>query len=154
MELLLGLVGPAAAGKSTFAEMLEKTGVYRFGRITLSKDHPLDRGGIEEKIREMSEEIVILDCVRRFGDLEILHVIRPSMLICVMADPLVRWRRSIKELRKEQKPYPAFEEFCKKEWGEGAGELFDICRSAQIQIQNNGDLEDLRRNLDVFILTI
>ena len=122
-KIILGLVGPIAAGKGTIATYLEQkysASTYRFSSIMrdlLIRLHlPLSRENLQdistmlrqrfgedlfakviaENVIQDNNKIIVVDGIRRLADIKYLTRIKDFVLVKVAADPHLRYQRLIK----------------------------------------------------------
>lgn len=172
MKTVIGLVGRMGAGKSVVSKYIcEKYGAneYRFSQILVDildrlylphrREYLQELGACLRKIREDcivralkkdlerdESNLIVIDGIRYFNEVELLRSFDRSYLICIKALPELRFER-IKNRREKEEP-PTFEEFLKKEEAETEKKIDEICKEAEFVVKNNSTLEDLYAKID------
>lgn len=178
-KIIIGLTGEICAGKGTIVKYLEKNHgatSYRFSsmlRDLLARLFlPVSRENMQnistairqffgedimakviaEDVKKDTNNIIVVDGVRRIPDIKYLREIGGFKLIRLVADPKTRYSRLI--IRKENagdenKTYEQFLEDHKKEADK---EVPIVMAQADLEINNNDSLEDLYKQIDQIIL--
>ncbi|PID52388.1 MAG: hypothetical protein CR972_01740 [Candidatus Moraniibacteriota bacterium] len=177
-NMVLGLAGEIASGKGTIAKYIHKkchTSSYRFS--TILRD-VLDRLHLEQSrdnlqtlstiIREtygqdtlarvMAEDvkkdkvdIVVVDGVRRLDDITYLKKLPEFKLVYVDVDLKMRYERIIKRSENVDDQGKTFEEFVEESKDESEQQIAGLKEYADIVIDNNGDIEELYKQIDVIV---
>lgn len=177
-KIILGLVGEISSGKGTITKYLTDkydASSYRFS--TMLRDI-LDRLYMEQSrenmqklstmLREnfgedalakvMSEDakkddnkIIVIDGVRRLGDIKYLSQLPEFKLVFIKADIKKRYERIIKRQENPDEKNKTFEEFEKDHQGEADAKIKDLENHADVVINNDGDLEELHKQVDEII---
>jgi|AACY02.16.fsa_nt_gi Dephospho-CoA kinase len=173
-KLILGLVGPAGAGKGTVAERLKK----RYGAdsrifsdmmrnvlhcigLESSRDHLIRlsvalRGAfgqdvfakaMERQVAESSAEIVIVDGIRRTEDIQHLEKLPQFHLIEVHAPARIRFERIKKRGEKAGETEMSWELFQKTEQRETERTVAAVAQKAEFRIENGGDRSQLEEEI-------
>ncbi|MFA6306340.1 MAG: AAA family ATPase [Patescibacteria group bacterium] len=178
-KIILGFVGLLAAGKGTTVKYLkEKHGAspYRFSTMLRDVLKRLYIPDARENMQFIStalrqyfgediiakvmasdvandkNKIVAVDGVRRLVDIKYLAEMGNFKLVRIAADPKIRYQRIV--LRKEN-PDDAdktFEQFLEDHNKEADAEIPMVMAKADLEINNNGSLEDLYKQIDQIIL--
>ena len=175
MKIILGLTGEIASGKGTVAKYLaEKYGsnFYRFSGIlrdVAKRAHLEENRENLQKISTMfreyfgsdilaktiyldvkndKHEIITVDGVRRFEDVEYLKKLAGFKLIYIETNLEKRYERLIKRRENSDDATKTFEGFKKDLIGEAELEIKALKDKADIIIENNGTREDLYKKID------
>ncbi|MDD4271382.1 MAG: AAA family ATPase [Patescibacteria group bacterium] len=178
-KIILGLTGEICAGKGTIVKYLaEKHGAasYRFStmlRDLLNRIYvPVSRENLQnistfirqnfgedimakviaEDVKNDKNNIIIVDGVRRLADIKYLKEIPGFKLARITAEPETRFKRLI--LRKENPgdETKTYEEFLADHKKEADAQVPIVMAQADLEISNNGSLEDLYKQVDQIIL--
>lgn len=101
-------------------------------------------------LKDMSD-IVFLDGVRRAPDVVMLRRLPNSHLLCVEADPKVRFERLKKRADRPGDAEKTWEEFLKEQSAESESLIDEIAKEADFKIDNSGDVEWLRHQIQNFL---
>lgn len=180
-KIIIGLVGPIASGKGVTKKYLEtKYGAKhcKFStplrdilirlKIEISRDNIIDlstmlreRYGqdlfskvITSDASRLDADVVVVDGVRRLDDIEHLSTLPHFHLIKVDADPKVRYERL--KIRNENigDSEKSFAEFMEDHERETEATIPEVMERAEYSLNNDGDLEDLYRQIDSLISKI
>jgi dephospho-CoA kinase len=177
-KIILGLAGEIASGKGTVSKYLVKkydANVHRYS--TMLRD-VLKRLYIEENreniqtvssfirqnwgeiimskvicedIKKDKSNLVILDGVRRIPDLEFIEKLERFYLIYVEADIKKRYERIIIRGENIDDKEKTFEDFKADNQREAETQIKDLKKQANFVINNDGNLHDLFRQIDLII---
>ncbi len=177
-KIILGLAGEIASGKGTTAKYVcEKHGgsTHRFStmlrdvakrmyleesRDNLQKISTFFRENFNSDIMSMviskdverdTNEIVIIDGVRRMADIVYLQKIPGFKLAYVDVEIEKRYERIIKRGENTDDINKTFEEFKKDNEREAELQIKDLKNKADFVIDNNGNLEELYSQIDKII---
>ncbi|NQT49079.1 AAA family ATPase [Candidatus Kuenenbacteria bacterium] len=177
-KLILGFVGEIASGKGEACDYIIKkhnTGYFRFSSIirdVLKRLHLDESRETMQKIslvlRENfgqdlfakviakdaendSHNIVCIDGIRRIPDIKYLQELPNFHLINIDADEKFRFERIIKRTENPDDKNKTFEEFQKDQQGETELTIREVAQQATIKIDNNGTIEDLKKQIDDLI---
>jgi dephospho-CoA kinase len=177
-KIIIGLVGSLASGKETTKKYLvEKYNAKdcRFSSIlrdvlsrltipnsreNLQKISTVLRANFGENLlakaiaadaAKLEADIVLIDGVRRFTDIEHLKDLPNFVLVKIDADPKKRYERM--KLRNENAgdDQKTFEEFLKDHEAEADKQIPEVMKTAKYSIDNNGSFEDLYKQIDEII---
>lgn len=178
---IIGLVGEKGSGKDTFANFLknmtpdQKIAHIRFSDILKKTlkiwDLPFTRSnlqklaqiledgfgpgtvahGIEIKIQKTSADIIILDGIRWWPDLELLEKFTDQKLVYITALSELRYGRLKKRAEKEGEAQMTYEQFLEEEKASNELLIPEIGVKAGTKIVNNGSIEDFGLEVKKFI---
>lgn len=178
MKTILGFIGQIASGKGAAANYLKEkyqSNTHRFstsltdilnrlylpnsrenyqklsqilrenfGQDTLAKI-------IAEDVKKDNQELIIVDGVRRPADVKYLKELDGFILVHIFADIDKRYQRITARTEKTDDQQKTFEEFKADHLKESEIQIEEIAKEASEQINNNGSLEDLYKQLDKLI---
>jgi len=178
MKLILGFTGQIASGKGTACDYLIKkyhAGYHRFStplfdilnRIYL----PTDRDHLQKTSSMLREtfgqetlakilsrdvendkhEIICIDGIRRPQDIQELKQFDGFVLIHIFADMKKRFNRITKRNEKVDDQNKTFEEFKQDHQKEAELLIQTVGENADVQIDNNGEIDNLHLALDKII---
>lgn len=177
-KIVLGFVGEIASGKGTVCQYLidqYHASSYRFSTILrdvldrLHLEHSRDNmqrlsTGLRQTFNEellaivMAEdvkndqaEIICVDGIRRLADIVYLEKIPNFHLIHVYAEEKTRYQRIIERAENADDKNKTFEQFQKEHLRETELTIPQVTAKATIKINNNGQRENLYRELDQLI---
>ena len=177
-KVILGLVGSLASGKETTKKYLgEKydakdckfSSILRdvLGRLTipnsrenLQKVSTVLRANFGEDLlakaiavdaSKLDANVVVIDGVRRFTDIEYLKDLPNFILIKIDADPKVRYERMKNRNENEGDAEKTFERFLEDHNAEADKQIGDVMKNAKYSIDNSGSFEDLYKQIDEII---
>lgn len=175
MKIILGLAGEIASGKGTFAKYIveNKNGSsHRFStmlrdvaqrmyleenRENLQKISTMLRDNfgsdilsktIYHDVDNDSHEIIAIDGVRRFGDIEFLKKLNGFKLVYIEADMEKRFERITQRGENADDNSKTLKEFKKDHEKEAESEIRDLKEKADFVVDNNGSFEDLYKQID------
>lgn len=177
-KVIIGLVGTLASGKETTKKYLaEKYGAKdcRFSSIlrdvltrltipnsreNLQKISTVLRANFGEDLlasaiaadaSKLDADIVVIDGVRRFTDIEHLKDLPNFVLVKIDANPKLRYERM--KLRNENvgDDKKTFEEFLKDHEAEADKQIPEVMKTAKYSIDNSGSFEELYYQIDGII---
>lgn len=178
MKIILGLTGQMGAGKTTIAEWLIKekgaqsvrfSGMLRdvadrlyieqtrenlqLLSTTLRKtfDEELFARVMKHQVEEMDAPIVIVDGVRRPGDVSHLKDLENFYLIGVTADEAVRFERISARSENSDDQGKTREQFRQEQQQESEQEIVGLVETADHAISNNGTREELIRQVEALL---
>lgn len=180
-KIILGFVGSIVSGKGTTCEYLTKkynAGTTRFSSILrdiLSRvylEHSRDnlqklstvlRQNFGEDVLSMAilkdvlndkHDIVGVDGIRRFSDIEHLSKTPGFYLVSIEADEKIRYERIIKRAENSDDSKKTFERFHEDNQKEAELQIREVQNKAAFHVNNNGTFEDLYKNIDQIIKKI
>jgi dephospho-CoA kinase len=182
MKKIIVITGPIGSGKDTFADLLAESlsGVSierhdysevmketldlwflqrtreNFRKLTNLMEHNFGRGtlakAINTRVEKAQAEVVLVTGARRTIEVEYLRKLPNCTVIYITADPEIRYERTKASKVKTGEP-PTFEAFLQEEQEDTEKEIPEIGKSADITIENNGDLEELKKQVTSFLTT-
>lgn len=168
--LILGLVGKQGCGKGTVADLLRAeygAGYYRFSailgdildRLAIEKNRDnfvtistvlrqafgedVLSYALESHVVRSSEELVIIDGIRRPEDIVALEPLPQFHLISVDADSELRFERMKKRGEKVNESDMTWEKFLADEQASTEVTIPLVMQRAKVTLQNNGTREEL-----------
>ena len=175
---IIGLVGLMASGKGTVAQYLKKekgAKVFRFStplRDVLERLHcEISRTNMQNTSQALREalgqdllakvvandtktsqkEIVVVDGIRRWQDIKYLKKMDNFILVSLKVDPKIRYERLVARGENEGDKEKTYEEFLEDHKKETEITIPEIMESADRVINNNGNLEELYKQIDKLI---
>jgi dephospho-CoA kinase len=177
-KIVIALTGPIASGKDVTKKYIEEkygaksvkfSQILRdvLNRITV----PLERENMQllstvlrqnfgedvlarniaEDAKKLDAQIVILDGVRRPADIEYAKQLAGFVLIKIDADPKIRFQRAVLRNENVGDSEKTFEQFLADHETEADKEVPIVMSQATFAFDNNGDFENLYRQIDEFM---
>jgi len=180
MKLVIGLVGEIGGGKTAVSEHLKEkysASQHRFSQIlmdVLDRLHlPHDREllqnlghslreslgddvivrAFEQDLRKEDAEVIVIDGIRYWNEVELLRKFKPSILIYVTAPAKARYERCKSRGEKGESSI-TFEEFTENEKRETERYVAEIGEKADFKLENTGPLEELLQKLDEIVSSL
>jgi dephospho-CoA kinase len=180
-KIVIGIIGMPASGKGTIAEYIEKTYGAPKLRFSDALSTILDRLDVEktrdhqiklsEVLRETCGEdilsraiqigifnapsnFIIVDGVRREGDITTLKEVSTFHLLGVDAEPQTRYERSKLRAEKAEEANQTFEDFQKLDQRSTEVTTRALMANAEIVFDNNGTIEQLYGQVDQYLQAI
>lgn len=180
-KIVFGIIGVPASGKGTIAEYLEKTygaPKLRFSdalsiildrlNIEKTRDHQITLSevlretcgedilsrAIQIGINKSESNFIVVDGVRREGDITTLKEVSTFHLIGVDAEPHIRYERSKLRNEKAEEANQSFEDFQKLDQRSTEVTARALMNNAEITLDNNGTLEQLYAQIDQYVQAI
>lgn len=177
-KIIIGIAGEIASGKDTVARYYVKkhgASMYRFSdilrdilkRIHLKENRKnlvdasmmlrktfgedIFSRAIAEEVREDDHPLVIIDGVRRVDDVKGVQNLPGFRLLFIVADPKRRHERMQQRRQNADDQTKTFEEFLADSELETEREIRMLSEHADWVIDNNGTLDDLYRQSDLFL---
>lgn len=177
-KIIIGLVGTLASGKETIKKYLAEkynSKDCKFSAILRDVLARIDVVNSRENVQKISTvlranfgenllakaiakdaskleaDIVVIDGVRRFTDIEHLNDLPNFVLVKIDADPKIRYERM--KIRNENAgdDKKTFEEFMKDQEAEADKQIPEVMKSAKYEILNNKSFEELYKQVDELI---
>lgn len=172
---IIGLTGQIASGKGTVKKYLEEKYGARDCRFSTSLRDILLRIGeeisrenmqkistvlrenfgqnilakiIAKDIEKLDGDIIVIDGIRRISDIEYLKEMPGFVLIRISADPKIRYERMVKRNENKGDNKKTIEQFLKDHESDSDKEVPIVMGIATKHIDNNGDLENLYKQID------
>ncbi len=180
-KIILGFVGDLSSGKGTAAKYLNEkygTNAYRFStilrdiinrlylpetRANLQNISTLLRENfgqdvlskvIAEDVKNDSNEIVVVEGIRRPTDITYLQEIPGFHLVYITADSKLRWERMVRRGENEDDSRKTYEEFLKDEQAEADILIKDLGKTAEYIIKNDLDFDEFYLEIEKVLKTI
>lgn len=106
---------------------------------------------IAEDVKKAKSEIVIIDGVRRWTDIEHLKEIPGFKLVGLKVNAKTRYQRLTKRGENTDDTTKTWEEFQKDSNAEAEVHIQEMVEKADVVIDNNGSLEDFYNQLDKLV---
>lgn len=177
-NIIIALVGSISSGKGTVADYVIKNynaSSYTFStmlkdvlkrfyleinRDNLVKISEQIRGtfGEETMAKTMSKDVenddnnvIVIDGVRRMADIEYLQKLEGFVLVNIHAEPKTRHSRMLERNEKADDSTKTYEEFLADGQRSTEISILDVAKHATEEIDNNGSLEDLYKQVDKLV---
>lgn len=177
MKLVIGLVGEKGSGKQTFVNYFRQIAYdlairqVRFsdilGQTLILWDIPNTRENLQKlsiamkdtfgqealshaaefNIENETSDIIILDGARRESEIEIVRKQTPNLVVYVTADQNLRYERLKNRSEKVGETGLSREQFMQEEMVETETFIPKLGAKADIKIENNGSLEELKNKV-------
>ncbi|MBU0646899.1 AAA family ATPase [Patescibacteria group bacterium] len=118
-----------------------------FGEDILSKT-------LAEDIKKDKNKIIVFDGVRRIPELKYFKNISNFILISVYSDPKIRYERVVERNENQGDDKKTFKQFMLDQKGVSDFEVPETMNQADFKINNNGNLENLYKQVDQIISKI
>jgi len=178
-KIIIGLVGEICAGKGIVVKYLaEKHGAASYRFSTMLRDLlarlylPLSRKNMQnistairqyfaediiakvmtEDVKNNKNKIIIVDGVRRIADIKYLKKIPGFKLVRLVAAPEIRYQRLIARKENPGDKNKTYKEFLADHKKEADSQVPLVMAQADLEINNNGSLADLYKQVDQIIL--
>lgn len=178
MQLIIGLAGPIASGKTTCVDYIKtqySASSYRFSHLLrdiLERAHlPQDRDhlvriseimraefgedllakAMAKDVQKDDSPIVVVDGVRRLADIEYLKQLPGFVLVEVTAEAETRYQRLTQRTEKSDDASKTFEQFLADEERSTEQSILEVLQHADYTIDNNGPLDALSTQLNALI---
>lgn len=178
-NVIFGIVGEGGAGKGTIAAYLKekhKAATCRFSDALNDMLARLDVEPTRENLIELSEilrksfgetvlaravarwakqrpeEVIVVDGIRRMGDIETLGKLPEFHLVYVTADLQTRYERIIRRGEKAGETEMTYERFLSQEQLPTEVSIKEVAIHAEATINNNGTLDQLYAQVDELML--
>jgi dephospho-CoA kinase len=175
---IIGLVGKISSGKGTVAKYLEEKNnavTYRFSTILrdiLNRLHKeITRENMQnlstvlrqnfgedilakviaEDVKKENNNLIAVDGIRRMADTKYLTKLPNFKLAKIIAEPEIRYQRLIQRTENHGDTQKTYEEFLADEKKEADAEIPIVMENAEIELNNNGNLEELYKQIDQII---
>ncbi|MBU4257462.1 AAA family ATPase [Patescibacteria group bacterium] len=175
---IIGLVGKISSGKGTVAKYLEEKNnavIYRFSTILrdiLNRLHKeITRKNMQnlstilrqsfgedilakviaEDVKKENNDLIVVDGIRRMADIKYLSELPNFKLVKIIAEPEIRYQRLIQRTENHGDTQKTYAEFSADEKKEADAEIPVVMENAEIELNNNGNLEELYKQIDQII---
>lgn len=173
-KIIFGLIGQLAAGKGTVVNYLKEkyhASSFRYSDplrktleifdLEISRDNMqtlstvlrhnfgenLLAQAILKQAKDANAEIVAIDGIRRFTDIENFSRLKNFHLVYIATDQKTRYQRYISRNENIGDETMTFEDFEKKDQAEADRQVPAVAKQAEFTIDNNGTLEELYRQI-------
>lgn len=177
-KIIIGIVGETAAGKTTATNYLVtkyQAVSFRFSdplsdmlnRLYLEKNRPnlqklsmvirqhfgdnILSKTLKQDMEKSSAKIIIMEGIRRLGDIEHLKDLPNFILLAITTDIKTRYARLINRTEKSDDQTKTFEQFQQEAKHESEQHIQTIIMKAKFVINNESTKEELYTNLDRII---
>lgn len=177
-KIIIGLSGEIACGKGVAVDYLVKkykASPYRYSRILRDILDRVHQGQSRENMTNLSawlrknfgqdilsktlardieqdkNKLIVFDGLRRLPELNIFKKIPGFILIRIVGDPKIRYKRLIKRNENPGDSKKTYRQFLKDHKGLSDYEIPKVMKQADFEINNNGSLDDLRKQVDRII---
>ena len=177
-KIILGLTGEICAGKGTIVKYLEqKHGATSYRFSTMLRDLlkrlylPVSRENMQfmstsirqffgedilakviaEDVKNDKNNIIVADGVRRVPDIKYLREIPGFKLVRIVGEPATRFKRLIARKENPGDENKTYEEFLADHKKEADSQVPIVMAQADLEINNNGSLEDLYKQVDQIV---
>jgi len=177
-KIILGLVGSLASGKETTKKYLAENYKAKDCKFSSILRDVLNRAAIpvsRENLQKLSTvlranfgedllaraiaadaskldaDVVVIDGVRRFTDIEHLKDLPNFILVKIDADPKIRYERMKLRNENDGDNKKTFKEFLKDHEAEADKQIPEVMKTAKYFIENSGSFEDLYKQIDEII---
>ncbi|KKR48637.1 MAG: hypothetical protein UT86_C0004G0123 [Candidatus Magasanikbacteria bacterium GW2011_GWC2_40_17] len=174
-KVILGFTGLIASGKGTAAKYLEEkhgAATYRFSTmlrdilnriyVKQTRDNLIrlsefirDAYGEDVMAKTIGQDaekderkIIVIEGVRRLADISYLGQLPNFVLVEIFADPKIRYERLIKRGENADDTKKTYEEFLADHQRSTELSILNVITQAKEKIDNNGNWENLHRQLD------
>jgi len=180
-KIIIGLVSQISAGKGTVAKYLEekyKATTHRYStmlRDILNRLYlKINRGNMQAlstilrknfgedilakvitaDVKNDNNKIIMVDGIRRMADIKYLIKLPEFKLVRIIADPKIRYQRITKRTENAGDRQKTYEEFLNDEKKEADADIPKVMEKAEIEINNNGGVNELYKQIDDLIENI
>ena len=177
-KIIIGLVGSLASGKETTKKYLAEkyqakdcrfSSILRdvlnrvaipVSRENLQKVSTILRANFGENLLakaiardaiKLDADIVVIDGVRRFTDIEHLKDLPNFVLVKIDADPKIRYERMKKRNENEGDDNKTYEQFLGDHNAEADRQIPEVMKGAKYVIDNSGTFPELYKKIDEII---
>ncbi|MFH1744543.1 MAG: AAA family ATPase [bacterium] len=179
-RIIIGLVGQIASGKGFATKYLEgmyKASSFRFS--TILRDiinrlyQEINRANMQElstllrqkfgedilaktiveDIKKCDNKIIVVEGIRRLADFENLKKINGFKLVGISAKSETRYQRLVARKENSDDNEKTYEQFVKEQENEADAEIPDVMTNVEIILNNDGNIEDLYKQIDDLIKT-
>lgn len=178
-KIIVGLVGKLACGKGTVVKYLVKkygASSYRYSRILRnildrvyqeqSRENMINTSSwlrknfgqdilsktLARDIEQDKNKLIVFDGIRRQPELKIFKKMPGFILIRIVSDPKIRYERLIKRRENPGDSKKTFKQFLNDHKSVSDRETPMVMKQADYEINNDGNLKDLLRQVDEIIL--
>lgn len=179
----IGLIGEKGSGKETFITLLKellpdkkikRVSTSAFLGETLSlwnldktrsnlqqmaivMDKSFGKGTLTNALRSQIEnadsDIVIYDSIRWESDLRLIRSFPENLVLCITAEPKIRFGRIKKRAQKKGEVNLTFERFQEEEKVATETQIPELASKSDLKIENNGNLSEFKLKIKDFIVS-
>ena len=180
-KVILGFVGQLGSGKGTASNLLRLNygaAVFAFGDIlhdilkrlylspsrenlqkisqTLRENFGQDvlAKAMEKQVEDSPAELIVVDGIRRMGDIQELHKNPGFHLIEITAPPKVRFERVLQRPEKPDEKNMSWEDFVAMGQREAELMIVEVAKQAEKSLDNSGDMKALEKQLEELIKSL
>lgn len=180
-KLILGFTGPIASGKEVAKKYIESNyggSNFKFSTILREVLAYLDiennrdnlmalstflrqqygedilAKAIAKKVKDSTEEVIVVDGIRRLADIAYLKKIPGFTLIAINAQPEIRYERSVVRNENPGDAEKSYETFLADHQKETEISIPEVMSQANYHLDNSGDLSNLYQEIDKIILAV
>lgn len=177
-KIIIGLSGEIACGKGAVVDYLVKkyqASPYRYSRILRdildrvyqeqSRDNMTSLSAwlrksfgedilsktIARDIEQDKNKLIVIDGLRRLPELEIFRKIPGFILVRIVGDQKIRYERLVKRNENPDDSQKTFRQFLKDIKDVSDFEIPKVMEQADLEINNDGSLKELRQQIDKII---
>lgn len=178
-KIIIGLAGEIACGKGAVVDYLikkYKAGSYRYSGILRDILDRIYQAQTRKNMTDLSDwlrkkfgqdilsktlardiehdknKIIVFDGIRRLPELNVFRKIPGFFLIRVAGDPKIRYERFTKRNENPGDNKKTYRQFLKDLKGVSDYEIPKVMKRADFEINNNGSLDNLHKQIDQIIL--
>lgn len=178
-KIIIGLAGEIACGKGAVADYLVKKHQaisYHYSRILRDILDRVYQGQTRENMTNLSDflrknfgqdilskvmadditndknKLIVFDGIRRVPELNVFKKIPGFILIRIVGDPKIRYERFIKRNENPGDNKKTYQQFLKDLRGVSDYEIPEVMKRADLEINNDGSLENLYKQVDQIVL--
>lgn len=178
-KIIIGLVGEIACGKGAAVDYLVKkykAGSYRYSSILRDILDRIYEKQTRENLTNLSDwlrkkfgqdilsktlardmeknknKLIVFDGIRRLPELNIFKKIPGFILVRIVGDPKIRYERFIKRNENPGDNKKTYQRFLRDLKGLSDYEIPKVMKQADFEINNDGVLKELHKQVDQIIL--
>lgn len=111
-------------------------------------------GAMLKKIESSESNLIVIDGIRRRGDLDGLKILNNFNLVAINVLAEERYKRITLRSENSDDKTKTWEEFQKQLQAETEVEIIDIMKEAKFTIDNSGTVDDFHKKLDELVIKI
>ena len=180
-KMILGFTGPIASGKEVAKKYIEaKYGASSFKFSTILRNilnsinidqnrnnimalstflrqqygEDILAKAIAKSVSESSDNIIVVDGIRRLADIEYLKKVPGFTLIAIDAKPEIRYTRSVTRNENPGDAEKGYEEFVADHIRETETTIPEVMSHSDYQLDNSNDFDNLYQQIDKLVSKI